>query len=220
MNARLLAALTLAVGLLVAAAAASASGGPAELTAHRVVAPAITPTPAPTAVPTSRPADTSGLNGLRWVPSGNAGPWPTNGTVELPTLGVKAPIVRVGVDAKGQMVTPRNGRDVAWLDQGPIPGMTRNVVLAGHRNWQGRPGSFERLEKLRDGDPVILTMDGRTWRFAVRWVRMYDPDTAPAADLMGRTDEVSVTLITCGGRFNRATRHYESRWLARGGLGE
>ena len=44
-------------------------------------------------------------------------------------LGVKAPIVRVGVNSAG-MVIPHNAREVAWLDQGPFPGHTNNAVLA------------------------------------------------------------------------------------------
>ena len=35
---------------------------------------------------------------MKWVPSADAGPWPTDGKVALPSLGVEAPIVRVGVD--------------------------------------------------------------------------------------------------------------------------
>src|SRR5439155_16528601 len=69
---------------------------------------------------------------LDWTPSANAGPSPTDGTVALPTLGVQAPIVRVSVNLSGNMAVPSNARDVAWLDQGPLPGRTHNIVLAGH----------------------------------------------------------------------------------------
>lgn len=32
---------------------------------------------------------------------------------------------------------------------------------------------------------------------------------------MGPTSAVSVTLITCGGEFDRRVRHYTKRWIAR-----
>ena len=35
------------------------------------------------------------------------------------------------------MEVPTNARDVAWFDQGPLPGRTNNVVLAGHIDYNG-----------------------------------------------------------------------------------
>ena len=37
--------------------------------------------------------------GLNWEPTAEVGPTPTNGHVALPSLGVHAPIVRVGIDS-------------------------------------------------------------------------------------------------------------------------
>jgi LPXTG-site transpeptidase (sortase) family protein len=164
------------------------------------------------------PLDNPG-GGILWRPSANAGPWPTDGTIAMPALGVKAPIVRVGVDAKtNSMVTPRNARDVAWLDQGPFPGVQQNAVLAGHKNWSGRTGSFDGLARLRNGDPVVVTFGARTWTFKIVWVRLYDPRNAPVDKLMGLTSAPSVTLITCGGAFDRSIRHYRGRVIARAEL--
>lgn len=210
------------VVLLAGSACATRPPAARTLTATRVRAtpvPVVTPAPPPAVAetegfPDHPPLDNPG-GGLLWVPSADAGPWRTNGTIALPSLGVSAPIVRVGVDRSGQMVTPRNARDVAWLDQGPLPGRTQNVVLAGHRNWSGRTGSFDGLARLRPGDPVTVSMDDRTWTFAVTWVRLYDPKQAPADKLMGRTDRPTVTLITCGGSFDRSVRHYRGRMIAR-----
>lgn len=177
--------------------------------------PTIEPTPVPTSAPrivAPRPprARTSGPP--------HSAPRSINAWIQLPTIGVSAPVVAVGLDQNGNMVTPRNAKDVAWLDNGTFPGPTRNAVMAGHRNWSGRAGSFERLERLQQGDVVKVGVDGKVYTFAVSWVRQYDPNSAPVEEIMGDAPVDSVTLVTCGGPFNSRTRHYTMRWVARAEL--
>lgn len=155
--------------------------------------------------------------GLRWRPSPEAGPWPTGGTVSLPRFGVTAPIVRVGVGPNG-MVVPHNARDVAWLDQGPFPGDTNNAVLAGHINYSRVAGSFSRLTQLSPGEIVSVTLDGKRWDFKVTWNCLFDRNTDQAAQIMGRTDVPSVTLISCGGVFDRAAGTHNKRVAVRAEL--
>jgi LPXTG-site transpeptidase (sortase) family protein len=156
---------------------------------------------------------------MKWVPSANAGPWPTDGKVALPSLGVEAPIVKVGVDQAGLMVVPKNARDVAWLDQGEIPlGPTQNVVLAGHINYSRRAGSFSRVQNMRPGDIVTLSMGGKTWQYRVQWTCLFDRQTTQAARIMGYTENPSVTLISCGGVFDRRARTHNKRVAVRAEL--
>lgn len=147
-------------------------------------------------------------------------PKPTNGWLQIPATGTNAKIVRVGLDKNGDMVTPRNAGDIAWLDNGSFPGPTRNAILAGHRNWQGRAGSLLRLEQAGAGDAVRIGLGGRAYTFTIIWVRTYDPDSAPVEELMGNTARDSITLVTCGGEFNPRTRHYVKRIVARAELVE
>ena len=187
-------------------------------------------TPEPTATPRARVAgtgvatpecpqlDNSGGR-MKWVPSANAGPWPTDGRVALPSLGVEAPIVKVGVDQAGLMVVPKNARDVAWLDQGEIPlGPTQNVVLAGHINYSRRAGSFSRLQSMRPGEIVTLSMGGKTLQYRVQWTCLFDRQTTQAARIMGYTENPSVTLISCGGVFDRRARTHNKRVAVRAEL--
>lgn len=195
--------------------------------AQRIVAtPIPTPSPVPTPVPQLQdgPPVCRGLSnpggGLSWAPSRDAGPWPTNGSVELPSLGVAAPIVRVGVDMKSAMVVPGNARDVAWLDQGVFPGNTQNAVLAGHINYNRRAGSFSNIQRMSEGDPVVVVMDGKRWTFKVTWVCSFDRDTDLAEQIMGYTERPSVTLISCGGVFDRRARTHTNRIAVRAELVE
>lgn len=153
--------------------------------------------------------------GLEWKRTADAGPFPTGGTVALPSLGVSAPVVRVGVGNDGDMVVPRNARDVAWLDQGPMPGTTRNIVLAGHISYSRVAGSFFRLRELQKGDVITVAMDDREWSFRVVWNCYFDRNTSHAAQIMGRTEVPSVTLISCGGVFDRAAGTHTKRVAVR-----
>ena len=156
--------------------------------------------------------------GLQWRPSANAGPWPTSGTVSIPAFGVNAPIVKVGVDSNAKMVVPHNARDVAWLDQGPIPGRTNNVVLAGHISYSRVVGSFSRLTQLQPGEIVSIEMDGKRWDFRVTWNCLFDRQTTQAEQIMGKTKVPSVTLISCGGVFDSVARTHNKRVAVRAEL--
>lgn len=191
---------------------------------ERVVAAAPAPTPTsdpaprtPSPSPECESLDNPG-GGLRWMPSSDAGPWPTDASVALPTLGVDAPVVRVGVGTDGEMVVPDSAQDVAWFHQGKFPGRTQNAVLAGHISWGGQPGVFARLGDLREGDPVVAQIDGERWEFWVTWTCAFDRDTPRAEQIMGRTSVPSVTLVTCGGTFDRRAGTHTDRIVVRAEL--
>lgn len=152
---------------------------------------------------------------LQWIPSGNAGPWPTNGTVSIPRLGTAAPVVRVGVDRAGQMVVPAGARQVAWLDQGGIPGRTNNLVLAGHISWSGVPGAFKYIGSLQPGDTVDFTIDGKRMLFRVTWACSFVRSSPDAPRIMGYTETPSITLITCGGGWDAYAGTHTNRIVVR-----
>jgi len=146
--------------------------------------------------------------------SSAAGPNPTDGTVSIPGLAVHAPIVRVGFDASG-MVLPTNARDVAWLDQGPLPGVTNNVVLAGHISWSGVPGSLGGIEQLKPGDVVSISMSGGTWRYAVRFSCLFPFNSPRGSQVIGYTDVPSLTMVSCAGTWDAAAGTHNLRIVVR-----
>ncbi|HVE92460.1 MAG TPA: sortase [Actinomycetota bacterium] len=148
-----------------------------------------------------------------------AGSFPGRGSVSISSIGVSGPVVTTSLDANRDMVIPDNSRDVAWLDyNGTFPGPTKNAVLAGHRRWKGKGGTLEPLEKAKPGDEVVVVADGTEYRFAFTWIRMYDANTPHAEELLGPTSVKSLTLVTCGGRFDPRTGHYQERVVARAEL--
>jgi LPXTG-site transpeptidase (sortase) family protein len=137
----------------------------------------------------------------------------TPGEMEIPTIGVRAPVVPVGTEADGTMASPTGAVDVGWWN-GRRPG-EGNALFAAHVNWNGRLGSFYRLKELKPGDEIVVRGDGKTVTYKVAWVRNFDPNM-DAADILGNEagDQIA-TLITCGGVFDTSIGHHTERVVAR-----
>jgi hypothetical protein len=117
----------------------------------------------------------------------------------------------------GVMQQPTGPTLVTWYKETGRLGEPNNVVIAGHLNWWNVPeGVFFRLQDLQEGDRVEITGDdGRIYIFEVQWVRQESNLEPPAADVIGPTDEPSLTLITCGGEWNADIAEYAERTVAR-----
>jgi LPXTG-site transpeptidase (sortase) family protein len=137
----------------------------------------------------------------------------TPAEMEIPKIGVKAPVVPVGTEADGKMASPSGAVDVGWWN-GRKPG-DGNALFAAHVNWNGALGTFFRLKELKEGDEVVVRGEGKTLTYRVLWVKNYDGGI-DATDLLGNASgEQIATLITCGGQFDRSIGHHLERVVAR-----
>jgi LPXTG-site transpeptidase (sortase) family protein len=163
-------------------------------------APTATPEPEPTATPEPTP-DTRAITQL-----------------VIPRLSISASIQIKGIDSQGVMQDPQGPRDVAWYNFSSRPGQEGNVVMAGHVDYINYgPAVFWRLRELREGDEIRVVMeDGESYAYQVVSSTYYQADTAPVAEIVGPTGDESVTLITCGGVFDRTVREYNQRLVIRG----
>lgn len=131
--------------------------------------------------------------------------------VRVDALGVDAPIVARGTDRLGQLDVPPDGGTVVWYRAGSVPGASGSAVLAAHVDYDGRPGVFIHLDRLRPRDRVRVTLDDATTRtFEVVRRRTYRKERLPVERLFTRNGDAVLTLITCGGQFNETTRHYDA----------
>ena len=176
----------------VAVIAATVVVGRAPAAAPPVVRAAVVATPSPTPVPQFVPAQ-----------------------VIIPRLRVLSPTVPVGTEADGSMGTPKSAHEVAWW-RGTRAG-AGNLLLAGHSDWNGSPGSFAALGTMKPGDTVVVRGEGQALTFRVVWVRLLDGNI-DATQLLGPQGAPVVTLITCGGVFDTSIRHHLSRYVVRGVL--
>ena len=130
--------------------------------------------------------------------------------VTIPSLGVIAPVGAASVEpVSGQLALPPDAASVVWYRHGPSPGQDGSAVLAGHVDWNGRQGAFFALGTLPPGAEISIGYDDDTTRrFVVQARRSYPKPELPVQELFAPTGEPRLTLVTCGGSFDRATRHY------------
>jgi LPXTG-site transpeptidase (sortase) family protein len=124
--------------------------------------------------------------------------------VRLPSLGVDARVVPVGVAGSGEMQIPRDGDVVGWYRFGARPGdASGSAVLVGHRDTlDGGAGALFDLDDVAAGDLVLVTTrTGETLRYRVTALRSLPKQQLPAEQLFAREGRPRLTLITCGGAY-------------------
>lgn len=130
----------------------------------------------------------------------------------ISAIGIDVSVDPVGLDAKtGDFDVPPSVDQVGWYRYGPgLEAAGGSIVIAGHVDSarQGR-GAFFRLRQLERGDKVVVTgTDGERHEFVVVGREEYSKSKIPLAKYFARDGGVRLTLITCGGPFDTATRHY------------
>lgn len=132
--------------------------------------------------------------------------------LRVPALDLDATVDAVGIDAKtGDFAVPPSVDKVGWYRYGPgFSARAGSIVLAGHVDSAAEgKGAFFKLGTLDAGDAVTLVgPDGRDRRFEVVARERYRKTAIPLEKYFARDGAVRLTLITCGGPFDAATRHY------------
>jgi sortase (surface protein transpeptidase) len=126
------------------------------------------------------------------------GPTPKPPTsVEVPELGVVAPVGRLATDDSGEL------ESVGWWVGGAMPGESGPAVLVGHRDSDTGPAVFYGLGELAAGDSVVVTDESdHSWRFRVTAVEQFDKDSFPTEKVYGPTKGSTLRLLTCAGGFD------------------
>jgi sortase (surface protein transpeptidase) len=129
--------------------------------------------------------------------------------VEVPAIGVRAPIVELGLDTRGRLEVPSDPQAAGWWTGGPEPGASGPAVLAGHVDSFRGPGVFFRLPELARGDRIVVRNDdGAVAHFAVDRVERWPKDAFPTDAVYREADGAELRLITCGGTFDRQALRY------------
>lgn len=165
------------------------------------------PTPSPTIdVATSTPSPS---------PSTTPQLIPAPMALRIPAIGVKTQILPVGLDAHDNLEIPDDIRLVGWYDLGVPPGAdTGSAVLVAHRDGtvQGR-GVFYSIGSLEPGDPIVVTRsDGSAVSYVVASRELINKKnfTKAAPELFAIDGPHRLTLISCGGTYDRANGGYQA----------
>ena len=153
--------------------------------------------------------------------------------LRIPSLNVSA---RVGEKIVGlgsaTMPTPQGPADVVWYNMsewpgfGGRPGQGGNAIFAGHVDYAAYVkhaqvnyfgmAVFGSVSRLTVGDIIEVDYDGITHTYRVRWTEQFGADYDNWGKIWSSDVPVdSITLYTCGGEFDRATRSYSDRFVVR-----
>ncbi len=131
--------------------------------------------------------------------------------VVIPSLGADGVVVPTGVDDTGELDIPGDARTLVWWKFGPTPGAPGSAVIAGHLDWKGVLGVFNRLADTPVGETVTVTYDdGHEQSWVVTSVELVDKPAVAVDGTFARDGEPTLRLVTCGGEFDRAIHHYKS----------
>lgn len=131
--------------------------------------------------------------------------------MEIPSLGVKMPIVGVPFTEEGWVVDYLNGQ-AGYLEGTAFPTLPGNTAITGHVwNADGTTGIFYNLRDLRYGDRVIIHAYGQQYIYEIRTNEYVRPNNL---NVLRHEEYDWVTLITCDG-YNETTGDYDWRAVAR-----
>ena len=138
--------------------------------------------------------------------------------LDIPAINVHAKIISLGLNRNGTLTVPPLSHPgvTSWYDKGPVPGQPGAAAILGHVDAAGvGPAVFYNLGKLRPGAKIYVRLrDRRTIVFETYSVALYGKTRFPTAKVFGYTNWPTLRLITCGGAFDRRTRHYLSNVVA------
>lgn len=180
------------------------SSGRADLVEARASSPS---SPPPSTV-AHRPSTSSSSTSTSTSTTPPPPPVGTPQRLQIPAIGVDAPIAQVGLRPDGAMDVPP-AAEVGWYRLGPRPGEPGSAVLAGHIDYDGRPGAFFELLSIPPGAEIIVTGDQSSRRYVVTAREQIPKADVDLARYFTRDGPERITLITCGGAFDRGAGHYQ-----------
>jgi LPXTG-site transpeptidase (sortase) family protein len=201
--------MTVSIVLLAVAATIWLVQGSGDERADLIGAPETTTTTTTTAPPTtalSTSTTTTTAPPLPGVPVG----------LSIPSLGVQSEVIPVGLEPNGEMQVPPASQ-AGWYFYGPRPGETDGTaVIAAHVDYGGQRGVFFDLRSLQVGSEVAVSDEaGTVHRYRVTERYQVDKDQLPIEQIFVADGPPGLTLITCGGSFDRGARSYQDNIVVR-----
>jgi Sortase domain len=130
-------------------------------------------------------------------------------------IGVDAEVIPIGLDVNRALAVPRDAQVTGWWSGGSVPGESGPTVIVGHFDSKVASGVFAKLQTLRKGARITIEdSEGSTYVYEVVEMEHLHKTAFPTQKVYGSTDSSTLRLVTCGGKFNRATGHYVDNTIA------
>ncbi|MCT6775932.1 class F sortase [Streptomyces sp. CS7] len=133
--------------------------------------------------------------------------------VEVPSVGIEAPVVARGLDPDGAIDPPPYGmpKTAGWYGDGTQPGAKGTALFVGHVDTDTKPAVFYGLSAVKPGARIEVTRtDGSVAEFTVDDVQLVTRERFDAQKAYGPREDgrAELRLITCGGTYDHTTRSY------------
>ncbi|MEU5033756.1 class F sortase [Streptomyces sp. G9] len=133
--------------------------------------------------------------------------------VEVPSVGIEAPVVARGLDPDGAIDPPPYGmpETAGWYGDGTQPGAKGTALFVGHVDTDTEPAVFYGLSAVKPGARIEVTRtDGSVAEFTVDDVELVTRERFDAQKAYGPREDgrAELRLITCGGTYDHKTRSY------------
>ncbi|MFV0485298.1 MAG: class F sortase [Candidatus Saccharimonadales bacterium] len=136
-----------------------------------------------------------------------------------------ARVLGVGLTSDNKMGVPKSIYDVGWYNKSSKPGSGGTLLMDGHNGGPTQAGVFKKLDKLNNGDKIIIERGDGT-KFTYEVVENKTMSVEEANTYMGMMQKSpvagkeSISLITCTGEWTTERRTYLSRAMVRAVLVE
>lgn len=136
--------------------------------------------------------------------------------IYIPRIGVSAPLMELGLDAKGAIQNPpfSPANIAGWYRYGPVPGQRGAAVITGHLDTRTGPAVFAHLRTLKRGDQVqVLRADRSVAIFVVDKMEHTRKAAFPTRKVYGKVTYPGLRLVTCGGPFDAKAHSYKENTI-------
>ncbi len=133
-------------------------------------------------------------------------------TIEIPTLGIKFPIVGASITKKTWDLTWLQN-NVAYLEGSAYPTTAGNTVLTAHvTDANNNLGPFSDIKGMTVGQKIYIHVNGQTYVYQVQESSKISPTSITS--MFKHEEDSWITLVTCED-FNAKTGLYTSRRMVR-----
>lgn len=132
----------------------------------------------------------------------------------IPSLGVKARVLSVGVTTSGALQTPDNVYDTAWYNESSLPGQPGAMLIDGHVSSWTAHGVFYGIKNLKAGDVISIQRgDGTIFNYKVVKNQVYPSGNVNMTSAMTPVvaGQPGLNLITCTGDVIPGTSQFNER---------
>jgi LPXTG-site transpeptidase (sortase) family protein len=132
--------------------------------------------------------------------------------IDIPSLGIKAPLMRLGVTDGRVDLPPYEKPNVAgWVKDSAVPGDEGSAVILGHVDTKTAPAVFYKLKDMREGQVIkVVRSDGKVAQYRVDTIEQISKNRFPADKVYL---EDGLRLITCGGAFDWDSNEYRDNLI-------